>query len=135
MKAIDKAKIENELWEDDVQLFQEIDNHYISDNERQFFEIIREKMMTELAPCKELLISEMKNTDKVYLLRDQYDEFILGQGVGNERKTEVHTMKLSEVLSVNMRDKGFLADDITFWEWLRRIDYDGVMFDHNYAYL
>ena len=135
MKHIDKTLIENELWAEDVQLFQNMDNHYISENERVFFETIQEKMMTELAPCKELLISEMKNADKVYLLRDQYDEFILGQGIGAERKTEVHTMKLSDVLNVNMKDKEFLSDDITLLEWLRRIDYDGVMFDHNYAYL
>ena len=135
MKHIDKTLIENELWAEDVQLFQNMDNHYISENERVFFETIQEKMMTELAPCKELLISEMKNADKVYLLRDQYDEFILGQGIGVERKTEVHTMKLSDVLNVNMKDQEFLSDDITFLEWLRRIDYDGVMFDHNYAYL
>lgn len=135
MKQIDKSLIENELWEEDAQLFQEIDNHYFSDNERQFFEKIREKMMTELAPCKDLLLSEMKNADQVYLLREQYDEFILGQGVGEDRKKEVHAMKLSEVLCVNMKEHGFLADDISFWEWLRRIDYDGVLYNHNYAYL
>ena len=135
MKQIDKSLIENELWNEDVKLFQEIENHYISDNERQFFEVLYCKMLTELAPCKELLISETKNKDGVYLLRDQYDEFILGQGIGEERKEEVHTMKLSEVLNINMKERGFLSDDITFLEWLRRIDYDGVMFDHNYAYL
>ena len=135
MKQIDKSLIENELWDEDVKMFQEIENHYVSDNERQFFENLYYKMLTELAPCKELLISETKNKDGVYLLRDQYDEFILGQGLGEERKEEVHTMNLSEVLNINMKERGFLSDDITFWEWLRRIDYDGVMFDHNYAYL
>lgn len=135
MKQIDITLIENELWEEDVLLFQEMDNRYISDNERLFFETIREKMLTELAPCKELIISEAKNSDQVYLLRDQYDEFILGQGKGEARKLEVHTMKFSDVLRVNMKEHDFLSDDITFWEWLRRIDYDGVMYDHNYAYL
>lgn len=135
MKQIDKTLIENELWEEDVLLFQEMDNRYISDNERLFFETIREKMLTELAPCKELIISEAKNSDQVYLLRDQYDEFILGQGKGEARKLEVHTMKFSDVLRVNMKEHDFLSDGITFWEWLRRIDYDGVMYDHNYAYL
>lgn len=135
MKQIDKTLIENELWEEDVLLFQEMDNRYISDNECLFFETMREKMLTELAPCKELIISEAKNSDLVYLLRDQYDEFILGQGIGEARKPEVHVMKFSDVLRVNMKEHDFLSDDITFFEWLRRIDYDGVMYDHNYAYL
>ncbi len=135
MQQIDKNMIENELWPEDSRMFQQMDNHYISDNERHFFETMRMKMLAELAPCKELLISEKKNADNVYLLRDQYDEFILGQGIGSNRKEEVHTMKLSDVLDINMKDKGYLEDNITFWEWLRRIDYDGVMYDHNYAYL
>lgn len=135
MKQIDVTLIENELWEEDVLLFQEKDNHYFSDNERQFFETMREKMLTELAPCKELIISEKQNSDQIYLLRDQYDEFILGQGIGETRKLEVHTMKLSDILHINMKEHDFLSDDITFWEWLRRHDYDGVMYNHNYAYL
>ncbi|MDD6075794.1 MAG: hypothetical protein PUB84_03460 [Bacteroidales bacterium] len=135
MKQIDKTLIENELWKEDALLFQEMENRYISDNERQFFETMRVKMLTELAPCKELIISETKNSDQVYLLRDQYDEFILGQGIGENRKSEVHTMKFSDILHVNMKEHDFLSDDITFLEWLRRIDYGGVMYDHNYAYL
>lgn len=135
MRHIDKALIENELWKEDVQLFKEIEDKYVSSNEQVFFETLYIKMLTELAPCKELLISEMKNADMVYLLRDQYDEFILGQGIGAERKKEIHAAKLSDVLSVNMQKAGFLDEDISFWEWLRRIDYDGVMCDCNYAYL
>lgn len=135
MKQIDIALIENELWEEDAKLFQEMDNHYISEKEQNFFEKIREKMLTELAPCKDLIISEMQNDDKVYLLRDQYDEFIIGQGTGEDRKAEIHTMKLIDVLNVNMKEAGFLSENITFWEWLRRMDYSTAMFNHNYAYL
>lgn len=135
MKQIDKSLIENELWEEDTQLFSEIDHNYVSENEKLFFETLREKMLTELAPCKELLISEHNNADQVYLIRDQYDEFILGQGIGENRKPEVHKMKLYDILHVNMKENGFLLSDISFWEWLRSIDYEGVMYDHNYAYL
>jgi len=135
MKQIDKSLIENELWEEDDRLFVELDNNYISYNEKVFFETLREKMLTELAPCKELLISEQNNADQVYLIRDQYDEFILGQGIGENRKTEVHKMKLYDILHVNMNENGYLSENISFWEWLRRIDYEGVMYDHNYAYL
>lgn len=135
MKQIDKNLIENDLWPEDKALFQKMDNNYISANERLFFETIRGKMLTELAPCSELLLSEASNSDEIYFLRTQYDEFIVGQGKGVNRKEEVHTMNLSEVLSINMKAKGFLPNDISFFEWLRKIDYQGIQYNHNYAYL
>lgn len=126
---------ENDLWPEDIRLFERMKTEYVSENERMFFETIREKMLTELAPCSELLLSEATNADEVYLLRTQYDEFIVGQGKGENRKDEVHTMNLSEALKLNMKAHGFLPDDISFLEWLRRIDYDGMEYNHNYAYL
>lgn len=135
MKQIDTNLIENDLWPEDKALFQKMDNNYISANERLFFETIRGKMLTELAPCSELLLSEASNSDEIYFLRTQYDEFIVGQGKGVNRKEEVHTMNLSEVLSINMKAKGFLPNDISFFEWLRKIDYQGIQYNHNYAYL
>ena len=135
MKQIDTNLIENDLWPEDKALFQKMDNNYISANERLFFETIRGKMLTELAPCSELLLSEASNSDEIYFLRTQYDEFIVGQGKGVNRKEEIHTMNLSEVLSINMKAKGFLPNDISFFEWLRKIDYQGIQYNHNYAYL
>lgn len=52
MIHIDCSNIENELWNEDIQLFQQMDDHYQSENERCFFETMRQKMLTELAPCK-----------------------------------------------------------------------------------
>ena len=135
MKQINKNVVENTLWPEDEALFLKMDNNYISINERLFFETIREKMLTELAPCSELLLSEVSNTDEVYLLRTQYDEFIVGQGKGEFRKDEVHTMNLSEALNIDMKANGFLPDAISFFEWLRKIDYRGLQYNHNYAYL
>ena len=135
MKQINKNMIENSLWPEDEALFQKMDNNYISENERLFFETIREKMLTELAPCSELLLSEVSNVDEVYFLRTQYDEFIVGQGKGENRKNEVHTMNLSEALNIDMKAKVFLPDAITFLEWLQKEDYREIRYNHNYAYL
>ena len=112
-----------------------MDNNYISENKRLFFETLREKMLTELAPCSELLLSKSSNVDEVYFLRTQYDEFIVGQGRGENRKKEVHTMNLSEALHIDMKAKGFWSDTISFFEWLQKKDYRGVQYNHNYAYL
>lgn len=135
MKQIDKKLIENDLWPEDEALFLKMDNNYISANERLFFETIHEKMLTELAPCSELLLSETSNTDEIYFLRTQYDEFIVGQGKGENRKDEVHTMNLSEALNIDMKANGFLPETISFFQWLRKIDYRGLQYNHNYAYL
>lgn len=135
MQEINPELIQNELWLADEALFAAFDENYVSPAERVFFETLRMKMFTELAPCKELLISENANDDQVYLLRDQYDEFILGQGKESDRKDELHLFGLFAVLSVNMKDAGFLDEDITLLEWLRKEDYGCLMYDHNYAYL
>ena len=82
-----------------------IGNNYISENERIFFETIYKKMQTELAPCSELLLSEVANPEQIYFLRTQYDEFIVGQGKWDNRKEEIHTMNLSEALNINMKKK------------------------------
>lgn len=135
MKKIDKELVENNLWPEDEALFLKMDNGYVSENERIFFETLREKMLTELAPCSELLLSEVSNSDEIYFLRTQYDEFIIGKGIGEHRMEEVHTMNLSRALSINMKENGFLLENISFFEWLRKVDYQGIQYNHNYAYL
>ncbi len=135
MKHIDKEMIENSLWPEDETLFNKIENNYISENERIFFETLYKKMLTELAPCSELLLSETSNPEQIYFLRTQYDEFIVGQGKWDNRKEEIHTMNLSEALNINMKKSNFLSIEMSFWEWLRKIDYNGFDYNHNYAYL
>lgn len=136
MQQIDEKLIENELWDEDIELFQKVDGHYFSENERVFFETLYLKMLTEYAPCSELLLSEMDNPDQIYLLRTEYDEFIVGMGEWKKnRRPEVHTMTLVEALNVNLKEHDYYPESITLWDWLRRNDYSGIMYDHNYLYL
>ncbi len=102
---------------------------YQSENEAVFFKTLKYKQESEVALSNELLVSELENPDQVYLVRVEYDEYIVG--VGPDEKNEVHVMNLSEALAVNLEALGLLRS-ITLLEWLRSRDYDGVRYDRNY---
>ncbi len=126
---------ENKLWPEDAVILDELIAHPHTDNERAFFSALRAKMENELAPCKEVHFSEKDNSDAIFLLRDGYDEFIIGTGDENNPAESVHVMSLSEALNVNLKDAGFINRNLTLLEWLRERDYKDAMFDHNNAYM
>ena len=74
-------------------------------------------------------MSEYDNEDKIYIVREEYSEFVVGR---EDILEEQHYMNLSETLSANLRETGLLDRDITLFQWLRERDYKGVMYDHNY---
>lgn len=127
-------RVENELWPQDKKLLEELISHPVSENERNFFTRLRWKMENELAPCKEVHFSERDNEDGIFLLRDGYDEFIVGSDRDDVPDDYIHVMNLTEALSVNLKTAGFIERDVTVLEWLRSRDYAGAMFDHNNAY-
>lgn len=129
-----KNQIENELWSQDKQLLDELISHPTSENERNFFIQLQSKMENELAPCKEVHFSERENEDGIFLLRDGYDEFIVGTEKDDVPDDYIHVMSLTEALSINLKTVGFIDRDETLLDWLRARDYKGAMFDHNNAY-
>ncbi len=135
MIDLTKIEIENELWPDDAELFEQMKDNYQSENEKNFFENIHLKMLSELAPCRELLLSEYDNEDSIYFLRDQYEEFIVGVDLSKRQCTPIHTMTLVEALNADLKQLGFLDRSITFWQWLKERDYANMKYNHNYAYL
>lgn len=135
LKQFNITEVENLLLEEDAEFFAKNEHNYSSAEEEEFFERMYVKIQTELAPCKELVLSENQNSDEIYILRDQYCEFIIGQGTGKARKDEMHTMSFVEAMTLNLKQQGFMNKDITLQEWLRLRNYEGVMYDHNYAYL
>lgn len=122
------------MWEEDRALFLSMLGKYVSKNEKEFFEKMLHKMQCELAPSNELLISWANNDDNIYFVRVDYDEFLIGHGTYGHFDPELHTMNLSEALNANLCQLGFLKEDITLWQWLRRRDYEGMEYK-NYAML
>ncbi len=126
---------DNKLWKEDEILFTSMEGHYISSNERVFFETMRHKMEYELAPSNDLIMFEEDNEDHIYIVRCIYEEIIVGHGLKDDYDEEFHVMTLSEALHANLKQLGFLSRSITLLEWLRERDYEGIRYNHNYAYM
>lgn len=120
----------NELWPEDVALFDSMAGHYQSDNEREFFEKLRYKQEHVFTVSHDLILHEDNNEDGLYIVRCEYDEYIVG-GEGY-KKGEEHYMSLSEALDANLKKIGVLDRDITLFQWLRKRDYKGVEYNHNF---
>lgn len=123
---------ENELWPQDEALFSKVENETISVSERDFFQKMQSKMLDENAPWPETLVWEHDNPDHLYLLRHGYDEFMLGKGTSREewQHHEIHTMNLSDILAINLKDAGLLQRNIDVLQWLREQDFSCVRYDH-----
>ena len=117
------------MWDEDIALFRRMEGNYQSEREREFFEKLKYKEENVLTVSNDLLMSEYDNEDKIYIVREEYSEFVVGR---EDVVDEQHYMNLSETLSANLRETGLLDRDITLFQWLRERDYKGVMYDHNY---
>ncbi len=126
-------KIKNELWPEDIKLLANMEGNYVSDNEKAFFERMKDKMEHEFAPSNDLIMFEGDNDDHIYIVRCEYEEFIVGHESDGEYDDEYHVMTLKEVLNANLKELGFIESDITLLEWLRKRNYEGVRYNHNYS--
>ncbi len=123
---------ENDLWPQDETLFSHIEKEGISPSEKHFLQKMRTKLLDENAPWPETLVWEHDNPDHLYLLRQGYDEFMLGKGTCREewQESEIHTMNLSEVLAVNLKEAGLLDRDLSLLEWLQEQNFSCVRYNH-----
>lgn len=119
----------NKLWDVDEQLFISLEGKYSSENEAVFFRNMRYKQECEISLSHDLIVSERDNEDEIYVLRIYYDEYRIG--IGADEENEVHVMNLSEALSLDLKKIGYAGEDITLWEWLRKMDYCCVSYQRN----
>ena len=122
----------NQLWDVDAKLFASMKKESLTPNEANFFSNMQFKQEYEVTALNDLLVSEYENDDEIYVIRMNYDEYVVGHGIGTDGAQEVHVMNLSEALSVNLKAEGFLNRDITLWQWLREKDYTIVNYGRNY---
>ena len=76
----------NKLWDADERLFASLEGKYQSDNEAMFFRNIKFKQEYEPTLSNDLIISESDNEDEIYLVRVEYDEYLVGKGGVIRRK-------------------------------------------------
>ncbi|MCC8070526.1 MAG: hypothetical protein LIO90_01835 [Bacteroidales bacterium] len=121
---------DNDLWDADKSLFAKMDKEAISEREREFFDIQHYKQVNNYASANDLVMSENSNTDHIYIIRTNADEYIVGNELVPDK--EIHTMNLNEALTTNLKVVGLLDRDLTLLDWLRERDYQGVEYEHNF---
>ena len=120
----------NDLWDEDKLLFSSMRGKYNSPEEANFFKTMQFKEEYEPALANDVIMSEHSNSDNIYLVRELYDEYLIG--VGGDETKEIHTMNLSEALNLNLKEADLLNKDLTLFAWLRERNYQGITYDHNF---
>ena len=121
----------NELDPDDVRLFDEMLRSYTSENERIFFERMKEKELHSQAASNDVLLSEDNNDDHVFIIRNNFDSYIVGSRKPGRETHAFGTETLSFILKFEMTVDNVLDRHITLGEWLRERDYVGINYDYN----
>ncbi len=122
----------HKLWDADARLFASMKGKYQSVNEENFFKNMQYKQEYEVTALNDLIVSEYENDDEIYIVRMYYEEYVVGHGIDSDGAQEEHVMCLSDALSLNLKDLGFIDRDITLLQWLRERDYDVVNYERNY---
>lgn len=127
-----RQKVKHILVPRDEALFERMKGHYTSKKEIEFFERMRDKEEWVLTVSNDLILYELDNPDHIYIVRCEFEEYIIGHSTEGHYDEECHAMCLADALNVNLKELGFISDDITLLPWLRNRDYAGVQYDHNY---
>lgn len=118
--------------QEDRELFESMKGKYLTPNEENFFKNMQYKEENEITGLNDLIVSEYENPDEVYIVREYYEEYVVGRGIGTNGANEEHVMTLTEALAVNLKELGLKDNDMTLFEWLRKCDYCFVMYNRNY---
>lgn len=121
--------IEHRVNNKDAALFEKMAVQYQSEEERTFFKKLHFKEENVLTVSHDLILHEDNNEDGLYFVRCEYEEYIVGQ---TQVLEEQHVMCLADALSLNLKEVGLLDKDMTFFDWLRKRNYKGVEYEHNY---
>ena len=120
------------LIAEDANLFKDMEGKYVSSEEKEFFERMKFKIECEPAPANDLIMSNRNNDDGIYIVRCYDYEFRIGCHVGEEYKEEFYAMDFHDALNVNLRECGFIDENLSLLEWLRKRNYKDVEYNHNF---
>lgn len=119
--------IENEeMYDEDIELFANVFKKDMSANERTFFEKMKEKVEGEFAPSADIMMLEEDNKDEIYLIRYYFSEFKIGILHGKEA---LYSITFAQAIKEDMFI--LLGRHITLLEWLREIDFKGLNYNGN----
>lgn len=123
-------KNKNQIWDVDNLLFESKQTNCCSPQESNFFQNMRFKEEYEQTLSNDLIMSEKDNSLGIYIVRVNYDEYIVG--CIHHPEKEIHVMNLSEALNVGLKVIGINDSDMTIGLWLRSINYIGIKYNQNY---
>ena len=106
------------LSREDSAIFESMKGRYVSEKEAEFFRIMQHREEYEITSLNDLIVSEY--------------EYLVGHGIGTDGAEEEHVMTLSEALSLNLMELGFISRNLTLLQWLRESGYRYVNYDRNY---
>lgn len=123
-------KKNNELWPADKELFATMRKCSISNEEFNFFQNMQYKEEYEVTLSNDLIMSENDNAEGIYIVREVFDEYVIGCAKYIENET--HVMNLSEALNISLSEIGIRGKNMTIFEWLRSVNYKGISYNRNY---
>lgn len=112
-----------------IEYYEKMAKEYQSENERIFFETMKERQQHVFTYSNDLLMFEDDNEDGLFIVRHYYDEFEIGK-VGLLK--DAYAMDLEEAMAINLKEAGLLDVDVTLLEWLRARDYKGIRYNGNF---
>lgn len=120
----------HKLRDADTSLFKSMKGNYQSANEKIFFEYLFDVEQWDFCMSGDLLLYEDDNEDKLYIMRIGFDEYEIGKDSPDVPENQ-HVQGLADALALNMKECGFLDENITLLQWLKERDYNGVRYDQN----
>lgn len=119
----------HDLCEQDEALFAQMKENYQSDNERIFFETIKEKEQSDNAfeDGWDVLLREDDNDENVFLYRESYDWYMLERN--DDDHNYVEEFNCLAALLAAPASKWNLGEG-TILDWLRSRDYAGIRYDN-----
>ena len=118
------------LWDADAKLFESMRDNYQSVNEKIFFVYVFNVEQWDFSMSGDLLLHEDDNEDKLYIMRIGFDEYEVGKDSSNAPENQ-HVQGLANALALNLKECGFLDENITLLQWLKKRDYKGVKYGQN----
>jgi hypothetical protein len=127
----------NEDWEDITDTPEEFEaaiQNAVSNNEKEFFEKLRYKVLHETAFSNDVLMKDDENEDALYIMRVGTDDIIIGHHliVAGKKHEAIEISGVCFAMSYDLYD--FLGYHITLQEWLRKRDYQGIHYNRNNDY-
>lgn len=131
------SKKDHECWEhiaDTPEEFEEAIRNAVSENEREFFQKLRYKILNETAASNDVLMNENDNDDGLYLLRVGTDDIIIGKNISDPAETISPEEYAGIFLALEQDISRFVGRSVSLKDWLRERDYRGIKYDQNNDY-